>query len=92
MAMEYSCAIAASRLGYDLKKTIEYAKKQDFTGTLTGLVTITQNTGALEACGLKLDKTPLINALMALCPKDWDAVEERLRAFGEHAYQKVMGP
>ncbi|GAI67527.1 unnamed protein product, partial [marine sediment metagenome] len=40
----YACTRAASSLGYDLKKTIENAKKQDFTGAVTGLLTITQQT------------------------------------------------
>jgi len=61
-------------------------------GTVTGLLTITQQTGALEACGVKLEKEHLVNAIIALCPRNWDVIEDQLVAFGEHAYQKVMGP
>lgn len=84
-----ACAIAASRLGYDLKETIEKIKKHDFPGTVRGLVTLAQQTGMLESCGLKLEDEYLLNAVMAL-PQRWDVIEEQLRTFGEHAYQKVM--
>jgi len=87
-----ACTRAAMSLGYDLKKTLENAKKQDFMGTLLGLVTITQEVGALEVCGLKLDKTALINSLHSLCPRHWDVIQDQLAVFGEEAYRKVMGP
>lgn len=87
-----ACAIAASRLGYDLKGTIEKVKAKDFPGTARGLVTLAQQTGMLEACGLKLEDAHLLNAVMALPAEHWDVIEEQLRAFGEHAYQRVMGP
>jgi len=86
------CTRAAMQLGHDLKKTIENAKKQDYMGTLLGLVTVTQEAGALEACGLKLDKTTLIAAVSSLCPKHWDVIQDELAAFGEEAYRKVAGP
>jgi len=92
MAELYACTRAGMSLGYDLKKTIESVKKQDFMGTVTGLLTITQQTGALEACGVKLEKEHLVNAITALCPRNWDVIEDQLAAFEEDVYQKVMVP
>lgn len=86
---ERSCLRIAGSLESDLKRTIESAQKRDFIGTVTGLMVIAQDKGALEACGLKLDHTPLINAMQAVCPRDWDVVEEQLRAFGAKAYERL---
>lgn len=87
-----TCTIAASRLGHDLKTTIEYAKSHDFIGTVTGLLVLAQQSGTLEACGVKLEKEPLINAMIALRPENWDVIEKQLIAFGEHAYERMAGP
>lgn len=84
-----SCLMAAGSLEANLKKTIDSAKKQDFTGTVVGLMVVAQDKGALEACGLKLDHTPLINAMKAIYPRDWMVVEKQLRAFGAEAFSKL---
>lgn len=54
---ERSCLRIAGSLESDLKKAIESAQKRDFTGTVTGLMVVAQDKGALEACGLKLPHT-----------------------------------
>lgn len=84
-----SCLRAAASLESDLKKAIENVKNHDFTGTVIGLMVVAQDKGALEACGLKLDHTALINAMQAVCPKNWDIIEEQLRAFGAEAHSKL---
>ena len=84
-----SCLRIAGSLDSDLKKTIESAKKHDFTGTVAGLMVVAQDKGALEACGLELDHAPLINAMQAVCPGNWDVIEDQLRAFGAEAYRKL---
>ena len=84
-----SCLRIAGSLDSDLKKTIESAKNRDLTGTVVGLMAVAQDKGALEACGLKLDHTPLINAMQAVCPRNWHVIEDQLRAFGAEAYRKL---
>lgn len=54
-----------------------------------GLMVVAQDKGALEACGLELDHTPLINAMQAVCPRNWDVIEDQLRAFGAEAYKRL---
>lgn len=75
------------RLSSDLKKTMEAAKKQDIRETIIGLTDVAKKAGLLEACGLELNNAPLVNAIQAVCPRDW--VEEQLKVFGEQVWEKL---
>lgn len=86
---ERSCLRAAGLLDRDLRKTIERVKERDFTGTVAGLMVVAQDKGALDACGLELEHAALINAMQAVCPRNWDVIESQLRAFGAEAYKKL---
>lgn len=87
-----TCTLAASRLGQQLKETIESAKKEDFTAAVKGVVALAQEAGKLDVCGAKLEKENLINAAVALCPRNWVVVQEQLTAFGEKTVEKMLGP
>jgi hypothetical protein len=79
--------VAAISLDTDLKGTLEKVKNRDLTGTVTGLVKIAEDMGAAELCLPKLDSTPLEKAIEALCPTNWDAIEDQLKTLTE-AYER----
>lgn len=83
------CYRAGFGLSSDLKETMEAVKKQDIRATIIGITAVAKKAGVLDACGLEMNNAPLVNAIQAVCPKQWDVVEEQLKVFGEQAWNKL---
>lgn len=86
---ERVCYRAGAGLSGDLKKTIEAAKRQDIRETIIGITAVAKKAGVLDACGLEMNNAPLVNAIQAVCPREWNVVVEQLTVFGEQAWTKL---